>query len=488
MVVRKHISIEKKYVDKIKPLLEKHEGNFSAAIREIIDIAIDGRMALTHSDYVMLFDMPIANFLLSKTNGIIPEKDILYKIANPLLFNSVSATLEYFNMKFKEMRWGIVLSAKCNDDTVPTTAVTTITGENNQLIDLAAKIFSLYLAVEKHLGIKSVYKRTRSMEITYKIRGSEEAGINDIYRHLGHMQELFFEIEDRPDFWRKIVKKYRNSSYKTIAIHKTTFEELLAKKTPVGEIGIELMAKRPIKDIPHREFLSILKEVYESSCVADNFDIEEDTIKVFHSYGNPRAIETLKNIILNQLKANGHTYTAKSTRNLIIFRHMPEIGIKISELINNLNKSSSNFDKELVAFLTFLGSLKDEPDISESIRVLGYMMSKQIFIEYEKEHNIRAWDLDTFQKAFSILDSKIGRESVWKSVNKNSALYTVKICNLPLLKGEFNIDICQLARGFFKGALEHVFKGDADVKVIKQLTHGDDMCEVRIHIHDSHTY
>ncbi|HIH43541.1 MAG TPA: hypothetical protein HA257_00215, partial [Candidatus Methanoperedenaceae archaeon] len=52
--------------------------------------------------------------------------------------------------------------------------------------------------------------------------------------------------------------------------------------------------------------------------------------------------------------------------------------------------------------------MKDAPDISESVRALGYRMSKQILREYEKEHNIRVWDLKTFQEAFSALDSKIG--------------------------------------------------------------------------------
>lgn len=485
MVVRKHISIEKKYVDKIKPLLEKYDGNFSAAIREIIDIAVEGRMALTHSDHVMLFDSPMANFFLSKTNGIIPEKEILFKIADPTLFNSLSKTLEYFNIKFKELGWGITMSATCDNDTFPTMATLIITCENDQLIDFCTKLFSLYLATVKHLGIESLFRRTKSIEVKYKVRGSEETATDEIYKYFGQMQELFSEIEKRPDFWRSIVRKYLDSSYKTVAIHKNTFEDLLAKKTPIGEIGIELIAKRPINNIPHQEFLYILKEVYETSCIADNFDIEGDTIKVFHSYGQPRAIETLKNILLNQLKANGHTYTAESTRNMIIFRHMPEIGIKISQLIANLNNSNSNFDKEIIAFLRFCSSLKGQPDVSRSIRVLGYMMSKQIFTEYEKEHNIQTWNLKNFQKAFSVLDSKIGRVSEWKSTNNKTICYIVKKCNLAQISGEFNIDVCQLSRGFFKGAIEHVFKDSVEIKVIKQLTHGDNVCEVHIQVNDS---
>lgn len=485
MVVRKHISIERKYMDKVKPFLTKHDGNFSAAIREIIDIAINPRIVLTHSDGVILFDPPTASWLLRKTNGIIPEKEILYEIADPLLFNSVSNTLEYFNVKFKELGWGLEFNLNCDSDTNPTTAMLTIKGEIYQFIDLSARIFSLFLAVQKSLGIEMVYRRAKSIKLAYKPRENGEAAISDLNKHLGGMQDLFCEIEKRPDFWCKIVKKYRDSNYKTAAVHLNHFEDLLAKKTPIGEIGIELIAKRPIKDIPLSEFLPLIKEVYETAHVVESIDIEGDTLKIFHSYRDPRAVDTLKKIFLRLLEENDHTYNAASTRNLIILRHMPEIGIKISELIENLKKSGSNFDKELIAFLTFLSGLKDASDISESVRALGYRMSKQIIREYEKEQKIRVWDMKAFQEAFSALDLKIGRLSEWRSVDESSICYSVKKCNLVQISGSFNIDICRFSRGIFKGALEYVFKNGAEVKVVKLLTHGDDRCEVCIRVHTS---
>ncbi|HUV83633.1 MAG TPA: hypothetical protein VMW53_11260 [archaeon] len=480
MIIRKHISINKKDDDKIKPFVLKHDGNYSAAIRDIIDIAVDGKIHLDHSENFMLFDSSIANMLLKKTIGIIPEKEILYEIADPAVFGSVSNTMEYFRNKFHELEWGSKFSMNCDNDTTPTTAVLSLENGNYPLLDLSARILSLYLAVEKHLGIEKIDLRSNSIMLTFTLKASEETAVHDLNRHLGFMQDLYSEIEERPNFWMGLVKKYQDSNYRTVAVHIDTFEELLAKKTPVGEIGIELNAKRPVKEIPHREFLNILKDVYETSRVAEHVDIEEDTVKVFHSYRNPKAINTLEKILLNQFKANGHTYAAKSTRNLIIFRHMPEIGMRISKLIENLKKSGSSFDKELITYLTFLNGLKDAPEVGESIRVLGYMMSQHIFREYEKEHDIPEWNLKTFQEAFSILDSKIGRVSEWRSMDEHSICYVVKNCNLVQIGGEFNIDICQLSRGFFKGSLEYAFKDNAEMKIIRLVSHGDDICAVQI--------
>ncbi|RZN39398.1 MAG: hypothetical protein EF813_04115 [Methanosarcinales archaeon] len=38
MVLRKHIALEDEHLRKIEPLLEKHKGNLSAAIRDAIDL------------------------------------------------------------------------------------------------------------------------------------------------------------------------------------------------------------------------------------------------------------------------------------------------------------------------------------------------------------------------------------------------------------------------------------------------------------------
>ncbi|RZB32756.1 MAG: hypothetical protein AEth_00434 [Candidatus Argoarchaeum ethanivorans] len=481
MVIRKHISLEKKEVDKIEPFLVKHNGNFSAAMRDIINKVLDQKIALTHSNEIMIFDSSIANLLLAKACGIIPEKEILHELADPSLFYSVSKTLDYFNIKFKELGWDVELNIRCDSDTNPTTAVLTIKNRNYQLLDLSARILSLFLSVEKRLGIEKVYRRSSSIELMYKLRGCEEIALSDLKQHLGTMQDLCHEIEKHPNFWQKIAKKYRDNNYKIVAVHKNTFEELLANETPVGEIGIELIAKRPIKDIPHREFLNILKEVHETSRIVENIDIEGDTVNVYHSYRNPKAIETVKNLFLNQFKANGQTYTATSTRNLIIFRHIPKMGIKTAEIIENLKKSGSNFDNQLIEVITFISTLRYVTKTTKSLHSYGYTMGKQVFKVYEKEHDIDRWDLKTFKEVFTLADSKIKRLSEWKSLDKNSGCYTIKECSLVQIGGEFNINVCQLMRGFFRGAIEYAFNNHAEMKVTKQVTHDDDMCEVCIH-------
>jgi predicted hydrocarbon binding protein len=219
--------------------------------------------------------------------------------------------------------------------------------------------------------------------------------------------------------------------------------------------------------------------MYETARVVDRIDLEGENIKVFHSFRNPEAIDTLKKIFIRVLEENGHTYDPRSTSNLILLQHRPEIGIKMIELLENLKESNSRFDKEIVTFLTFLHDLKQVPDVKESILSLGRRMSRQILKEYEKEHNVKKWDMKTFQEAFATIDAKILRQSEWHYEN-NSLIYIVRKCSLVTLKGTFSTEICHLTRGIFKGSIEYAFKGNAELNIIKLLTHGDDRCEVCI--------
>jgi predicted hydrocarbon binding protein len=180
------------------------------------------------------------------------------------------------------------------------------------------------------------------------------------------------------------------------------------------------------------------------------------------------------------LEANGHLYDAKITTNMIIFEHRPDIGIKINEIVNNL-KSDNRLDQELILFLSFLKGLKQIPDTPMSISVLGRRIGTNLMKEYEKDNNIKGWNLETFQKAFEMIDSKIHRESEWKFDGKN-LLYRIRKCNIVSEGDNFDAYICRTAREAFKGALDYAFGSKAELDIKKLLTHGDNICEVSIKI------
>jgi len=264
-----------------------------------------------------------------------------------------------------------------------------------------------------------------------------------------------------------------------VTIHRNYFEDLLANKIPLGEITIETLAKKPIQEIPLKEMLPLIKEVYETSKIVDRVEIEKENIILFHNYRNIDVIDKLKKSLVTLLEAGGHLYDARSTPNIILLTHRPDVGIKINEIVENLKVSNSRVDQDLIMFMTFLKGLKNIPDIPLSLTVLGKRIGKSLMQEYEKENNIKNWGLKDFQKALEIIDSRIHRESEWK-LEGNALIYTIKKCDLVFEGNTYNTYICHAIRETFKGAIEHAFGNSAELYVNKLLSHGDNACEIII--------
>jgi hypothetical protein len=312
---------------------------------------------------------------------------------------------------------------------------------------------------------------------------NKKEAINSMITFFGRMEEIAKAMKSRMSFWKCIVNRHVLSNYQMVTVHRNYYEDILAGKIPIGEIMIETIAKRPIQDIGLKEILGLIKQVYEASRVVDKVDIRNDSIVLFHSYRNKEAIERIKKQLIMLLETNGHLYDAKSTTNMIILEHRPEIGIKINEIVNNLKTSGSKLDEELIMFLSFLKGLKHMPDTSMTVTLLGRRIGTKLMQEYEKENNIKIWNLETFQKAFEVIDSKIHRESEWKLDNK-SLLYRIRKCNITMEGETFDAYICRTAREAFKGALDYAFGNRAELGIKKLLTHGDNICEVSIQIKD----
>ncbi len=73
MIVTKHISIDKECVEKLRPQLERHNGNFSAAIREIIDR--NGKSAFPSNSSAI--DASLLKWMLTEIDGTLIPDNVL---------------------------------------------------------------------------------------------------------------------------------------------------------------------------------------------------------------------------------------------------------------------------------------------------------------------------------------------------------------------------------------------------------------------------
>ena len=83
-------------------------------------------------------------------------------------------------------------------------------------------------------------------------------------------------IKDKPSFWKTIIEEHVLSCYNMVTIHKNYFEDLLANNMPMGDIMIELKTRRTIQDIPIKELLQTIKNIYENSRIVDAVEIDDE--------------------------------------------------------------------------------------------------------------------------------------------------------------------------------------------------------------------
>ncbi len=479
MVVTKHISLDDDSIDKMKPYVEKHNGNFSAALKEIISLA--GKSGLPYNSSAI--DSPLFKWMLQEVDSILVPDNVLDEIIDPTLINSMRKLEEYLNRRLSELEWDVNFSFKYDNDKLPSRVLIELRGAP-QKIRFVACVLTQYLVKNSlesaPLGIKDVIRFNDCIKVEL-FRSNKKDALNGLVTFFGGMSEVIKTIKSKPAFWKGIINRHLLSNYNMITVHRNYFEDLLANEIPLGEITIENLAKKPIQEIPLREMLSLVKEVYEISRIADSVEIDEDKLILFHNYRNKEAIEKIRKILIMLFEASGHLYDAKSTANMIVLTHRPDVGIKINEIVDNLKTSSSSVDQELIMFMAFLKGLKDMPDIPISLTALGRRIGKSLMQEYEKENNIKSWNLENFKNAFEIINSKLRIESEWKMEGKNLQ-YTIKRCNIATEGKKLDIYVCRTIRETFKGALNYAFGNKAELEIKKLLSHGYNLCEVVIRL------
>ncbi len=479
MNISRHISIDDEYIKKIEPYMEKHGGNMGAALRDMICQAGKFNPCINSS----AVDSSLFNWMLAEIDDRLVPDDVLDKLIDPKLVNSMDRLEEHVNKRLNELEWRVNFSLECDSDIDPSQIILTTRG-TPQKIKFISSIISQFLiknSIDRSpLEIHSIsnFNEVIKVELT---RSNKTAAQESLITYFGGMNEILKTIKNRPEFWIPVIRSHLESNYNMVTIHRNYFEDLLSNKIPVGETTIEYLARKPIREIQLPDLLSLIKEVYENSRIVDRIDIEKDTLVIYHNYRMRDAVEKIKKLFLNLLEENGHLYDGISTANMIVLTHRPDIGIKISELIGDLKKSSNKVDQELLMFMTFLNGLKDIPDIPLTLSIPGRRLGRSIMQEYEKENNITKWSLETFKKAFETIDSRLHRDSVWTLDGKNLH-YTVRKCNLAGNGNNVDPCICHMIRETFKGALGYAFGNKALLDVHKLLSQGDNLCEVVIRI------
>lgn len=481
MIKTKHISLDDDCIKKVEPYYFKHGGNFSAAIREMLERAEE-----TLPVNSIVVDEHLFDWLLDISDGRLVPDNVLYMIIDPLLINNMSDLCKFANKRFSKFGWRVNTNIKCDNIISPSNIVVNVTGASHRTRLVACMISQFIIknfSGHTFFTIKSVISLDSETKVLLAQTTNKKEGPSSLTDFFGGFDEMSKAVKSHPKLWKCLVNRHVVSNYQMVTIHRNYYEDILSGKSPMGEIMIETIAKRPIKDIPLKEMIDLIKKVYEASRIVDKVDIHNEDIILFHTYRNIEVITKIKKQLIMLLEANGHTYDGEITTNMIVFKHRPDIGIKIDEIVSNLRYSESRLDKELIKFMTFLKDIDNLADSTTSISIFGKRIGIFLMQEYEKENNIKIWDLEIFKKAFTMVDSKIHRDSELE-LDGNNLLYRVRRCSIVPKGDKLSAHICRAAREAFKGAVNYAFGNKVDLEIKKLLYYGDNYCEVVIHYND----
>lgn len=475
MIHSKNISLDDECLKKMEPFVNKHNGNFSSAMREIICSA-----ERTLPERSMAMDESLFNWLLNEMDGRLIPDSVLDAIIDPLLISRIDELNKFINQRLSDIAWGINVNIYCDNISSPSNILIQSTGVYYKSRFIACAI-SQFIIKNSHtpFAVKSTVNLGDDIKVELIKTSNKKEGLDSLTNFFGNSEEMAVALKDRHTFWRCIINRHVLSNYQMVTIHRNYYEDILSGNIPLGEIMIETVAKKPIREIPLKEILPLIRQVYEVSRVVDRVEIKNSNIIFFHSYRSKEAIERIRKQLIMLMETNGHLYDGKTTANMLVFEHRPDIGMEINKIINNLKASDSKFDQQLILFITSLKEFKNLADTPMSISVLGRRMGAALMQEYEKDNNIKEWTLETFQNAFEAIDSKIHRTSELRLENKN-LLYRIRRCNIVREGDTFDAYICRAAREAFKGALSYAFGNKADMEIKRLITHGDSYCEVTI--------
>lgn len=342
-MIRKNVSMEDEYLQKLQPFLDKNNGNLSAAIRdaiEIADAALQGhesvedaleyftqdstkypeiRNGLIESGECILISQLSFRWLIENTDGILLDDELVSEIFNPYQIKSVSGLLEYFNTRSRNMGWDVNAYLSTWEDN---TEVIVVENGDPSLRAYLAELISIFLGRYLNFDVSFVHRKSNSIRIFLKEYRSNMDVPPGVRKNFGTLDYTFKEIKSKPDFWTSLIERYRLQRYQRVNINKDIFETFISGGIPDVIGFFETSAGKPIQEIPLYELFAICKRLVSITQLANDVErsVEKEMtiLKIRHQFSEETAIAKLVEFFSKLFQTAGYQTEVRTLSNLII--------------------------------------------------------------------------------------------------------------------------------------------------------------------------
>jgi len=487
MNLRKSISLDEEYLKKMEPLVQKHNGNLSAVIREIIDLADYAskdpdsvKRLISGMKNKQSLTSPTLAWALKALAGRRPDREFVNNILGNDIY-SISVLEKRMNELLGEVYWDSSIKTASDDDRAPQNASFIITGKNQDMNRFIGAFIAVFVSEKYDFGISSTRSENNSFEM-YMTRGTREWALKSTNDNFGYMEPAFCEFYKRPDFWNMVVILYSKMNYDMVVMPKQFFEEILGGKSSHKiTTVIEKFYGFPINQISVEDLLKRIKDIYQSTGLIEKADIDKESLIIYHSFSDPESIKKLALMFVELLRSGGHEYSSVTSRNLIVFNPIPGTGKILIKMIDTMRNSKVHFEKYHSDLLKMLDMLKNMPSNEELIRSLGWKFGMMIIENYQKEKKISTWNEETLITYIKETSTILQIDSTWEIISRN-AIYG-RINRFPWANNDTRINNlnCMFINGMFQGWISHAFGKETEIVFTRpSIDSGNDFSEIYI--------
>jgi hypothetical protein len=348
MLIRKNVSLDETHLQKLQPLLEKHKGNLSAAVREVIDLASSGfenngypeeidkklrkerkfygtKEELLSNEESVTMNQQMMKWLVRSCAGKLIDEDVVHGLINPYIITSFSELEEHLNCSSKRMGWKIEVSGPRSEGPENGLFIMDFTGGDRDFRAFLVEAACIFLSCWMSLDVEALHRKSNSITVYLRnfVRHDPEEVAPGVRKYFGCRGLLYREIEKKPEFWVALAELYQRFNYRRVNLDKDLFKSLVAGEVPDITKYFEIKADRSLHEIPLSELLPLFKYLLMTSQLVNDVEIctekGKEQMKIRHDYSDEKVIAKMIQLISSVFEAGWHKFSLNSVSELLIF-------------------------------------------------------------------------------------------------------------------------------------------------------------------------
>jgi CheY-like chemotaxis protein len=352
MTQRKTFSLTKSDMLKLDPLLEKHNGNFSAAIRELIALGDEMssrfgslenalremhpkkslQQELVENRYGIILPYALMQWGLRLLEGFLPPKGSLVTPVHDSMAQSRNVSLAItsdncdkwealLNELYPQMGWEVKITMESADDTL----VVNFSGLDPEINRLAQMVLSVRLAFQDPpYKIEELKEYLPLVSIYFRQCDSQEEAAEQLEHAFNYEKKLCELLQERRSLLSKLASLVHEFNYDTIILPSEYMEELLS-----GHLSLLLLRLiqrhmgRSVSELSKKELLDALEKINDIIHLYEKMEREDYRIVFFHSYDNPDSVKKLSGVLSEILGQANLSSKPEIAENMLIFKLRP---------------------------------------------------------------------------------------------------------------------------------------------------------------------